>query len=91
MENEVGRWRVALLAHDLAGRDLTGDEVAGSIRWVDSLLRLRQNCLSRGDTHTVEYLDRGIRERCDEVDEESLSRAREHLERYDADRGGGST
>jgi hypothetical protein len=87
MENAVGLWRVALLSHDLAGRELTDEEVAGSIRWVDSLLHLRQNCLSRGDTHTVKYLDRGIRERCDEADEESLSRAREHLERYDAARG----
>jgi hypothetical protein len=91
MENEVGRWRVALLAHDLAGRDLTDEEVAGSIRWVDSLLHLRQNCLSRGDTQTVKYLDQGIRERCDEVDEENLNKAREHLERYDAARGSDST
>jgi hypothetical protein len=87
VENEVGRWRVALLAHDLAGRELTDEEVAGSIRWVDSLLHLRQNCLSRGDTSTVMYLDRGIDERCREVDAENLNKAREHLERYDADRG----
>ena len=84
MENEVGRWRVALLAHDLAGRELTDEEVAGSIRWVDSLLHLRQNCLSRGDTQTAKNLDRGIQERCREVAVENLNKAREHLERYEA-------
>ncbi len=57
------------------------------IRWVDSLLNLRQICVSRGDTHTLKYLDRGLRERCDEVDEENLNKAREHLEQYDAARG----
>jgi len=87
MENEVGSWRVALLAHDFAGRELTEEEVAGSIRWVDALLNLRRVCLSRGDTDTLKYLDRGLRERCDEVNEESLSRAREHLERHDAAQG----
>jgi hypothetical protein len=77
MESEVGRRRVALVVHDLASREITDKHVATSIRWVDSLLRLRQNCLSRDDTDTVRYLDRGIRERCENVNEDDLDEVRE--------------
>jgi hypothetical protein len=84
MDREVGHWRAALLAHEIAGRTLTAEQIAASIRWVDSLLRLRQNCLSRDDKYTVKYLDRGIRERCENVNEDDLDEARDHLKRYDA-------
>jgi hypothetical protein len=84
MENETGNWRVALLAHDLAERTLTDEQVASSIRRVDSLLRLRQDCVSRGDTQTVEFLDMSIHRRCEDVNQGSLDTAQEHLERYDA-------
>ncbi|UCG88070.1 MAG: hypothetical protein JSW71_05875 [Gemmatimonadota bacterium] len=84
MDREVGHWRAALLAHEIAGRTLTAEQIAASIRWIDSLLRMRQDSLSRDDTYTVKYLDRGIQERCEDVDERSLNEAREHLERYDA-------
>jgi hypothetical protein len=68
----------------MAGRTLTAEQIAALIRWVDSLLRLRQNCLSRDDTYTVKYLDRRIRERCENVNDDDLDEARDHLERYDA-------
>jgi hypothetical protein len=86
-ENETGYWRVALLAYDLAGRTLTDEQVDSSIRRVDSLLQLRQDCISRGDTQTVKFLDMSIHRRCEDVDQGSLDsfdRAQEHLERYDA-------
>ncbi|NIM49318.1 MAG: hypothetical protein GTO22_08670 [Gemmatimonadales bacterium] len=91
MENETGNWRVALLAHDLAGRTLTDEQVASSIRWVDSLLRLRQDCVSRGDTQVVKVLDMEIHRRCEDVDQGSLDRAQEHLERYDAAQSAGAS
>jgi hypothetical protein len=78
--------RVALLAYDLAGRSPTDEQVASSIRWVDSVLRFRQHYPSRGDPGPLTFLEREIRRRCDSVDQDSLDRAAEHLQRYDAAR-----
>lgn len=83
-ERDTEQWRAALLAYELAGRARTGDQVAAEIRWVDSLLRLRRNCVSRGDALTVKFLERGICQRCQSVDQKSLDKAARHLDRYDA-------